>query len=336
MFDLLDESLQGDIVQIVAGLPAGDACVLTGSLAEGLGNSRSDVDVYIISADPRMAPRSTAIGFRGSRYLDCVYMSAASLKSLSLRINELSSDDLWSVRLEDIDRYYRIHIGERIKDSDDLSAIIGSFSREAAARVLRMWAERELHAHLARGAVALLRGESLRAAIHFRQARAWFLNISLCSVGSAYPAIKWTVERLAAAGMIASRSEQEQALREMTISGQGLQEQLAILRRRAGDLPACRSYSHYSSMVLRQGLAAVTSEDHVILLDRRKGRLWEAGWPLVPLIQRMLSGASATEALAFFSGTVDLTQSELTALADVAFSELEREGLLSASEGVSG
>ena len=60
----LPGSLREEVQRIAQNLAPGDACLLTGSLTEGLGNSRSDIDLYVVQADPKAAPRSTSIGFR--------------------------------------------------------------------------------------------------------------------------------------------------------------------------------------------------------------------------------------------------------------------------------
>ncbi|WP_062205629.1 hypothetical protein [Streptomyces sp. NBRC 109706] len=188
--------MRREIDAIVSRLPADVSCVATGSIIEGFGNSSSDIDLYVIH-DEGTPKQSISIGIRKSRYVDCEYMTRASVTDLLSRVENLSWGAMLDQPIFDINRYYRISIGIPVVLSDGLEKTLQSFDRGRACTVFERWSLLRAYEHLARASTALAFGAEDQADVLLREGVLWHANSRLAAGGEGYPAIKWTGEKAA-------------------------------------------------------------------------------------------------------------------------------------------
>jgi predicted nucleotidyltransferase len=176
---------------------AGDSsCIMTGSIVEGFGNIHSDIDLYVITGD-ESAGQITAMGLRKARYIDCEFMKLASLSSLRRRIAYCDWRSIGSIKLREIDRYYRVAIGTPVYLSVAAEATVSQFSKPVACQALAKYSTLAAYEHLARAACAIARGAEVEATLLAREAARWDATRRMAEVGGGYAALKWVGEKAA-------------------------------------------------------------------------------------------------------------------------------------------
>jgi hypothetical protein len=179
--------------RIRSRMAPGDTLVLSGSLVEGLGNPRSDLDFYLI-AD---APEAVRMAMSQSSYVDCELVPPESLDRLADSLSK-SLDGFASaaVELSDIDRYYRISIGFRVvTGAPRHREILERFDKNQACSALRSWASLRSLAYSARARIAAADGAVRRAAVFARDAAIHRVVAELADRGEGYASLKWTMEK---------------------------------------------------------------------------------------------------------------------------------------------
>jgi predicted nucleotidyltransferase len=194
--DALSEDLRAEVERFVANLPAATSCVVTGSIVEGLGNPNSDLDLYLISeaGSPGLA---SAFGLRRSTYVDCEYLTLASLEQLCERVVGFDWTDVDSVTLKDIDRYYRLAIGVPVAVTAAAAPMLARFTKASAAQALTRHALLRTVEHLARAAYLSATGLDQEADLLLREAALWRATWRLAGVGEGYASVKWAGEKAA-------------------------------------------------------------------------------------------------------------------------------------------
>ncbi|MBX7269046.1 hypothetical protein KIF24_25475 [Micromonospora sp. Llam7] len=185
-----------EINQIVTKLPPDVSCIATGSIIEGFGNANSDIDLYLVNPK-RSLRRSTSIGLRKSRYVDCEHLAVGYLASVADRINGHTWTSLLTTSSQDFDRYYRLSIGIPVVLHDDVAELSRSFQRPKACLAYSRWALLRAFEHLARASCLLATGPSRQAALSMHEAALWYATSALAAEGEGYPSLKWVGEKAA-------------------------------------------------------------------------------------------------------------------------------------------
>lgn len=173
-----------------------DHLIASGSLVEGFGNSRSDVDLYLVRRIGS-SRTPTQMSLAKHRYLD---VEGVSVEALSERLARLSRDTsdpatLAATRLKELDQLYRIGIGVLMmgRSSDHPGLLVPV---DAVRRCVAAWSALRAWAAVARSTLAAERNllaaerENARLAAHLA------IMSRLAEVGEGYPSLKWTAEKL--------------------------------------------------------------------------------------------------------------------------------------------
>jgi hypothetical protein len=185
------------------------SCLATGSLAEGLGNRNSDIDLYVVTPDTgKRRSQSTSIGMRGSRYVDCEFITVESLTALADRIRSADWATIASLQAKDFDRYYRTSIGIHVVRQPALDSLFERFDKEIACNAYGMWCAAQTLVTLGVAEMLFTSGRVLPAAVHLRAALHWELIRTLANQGQGYPSTKWTMEKAARLSADGSRFDE--------------------------------------------------------------------------------------------------------------------------------
>ena len=185
-----------EVDRIAQGLPAGSSCLVSGSIVEGLGNPNSDIDVYVIQ-DGSKPQNAIAVGIRGSRYVDCEYMTLDSLRSLSVRVLSYDWATLVDMPMSAMNRYYRLAIALPVLVTPAAAEVLAAFGKPAAAAAFGDWSVAKAYQLLARGSALLAAGLHHEAALTLRASAQWHANAVLARDGEAYTSSKWVPEKAA-------------------------------------------------------------------------------------------------------------------------------------------
>ncbi|MGY4644294.1 hypothetical protein [Cellulomonas sp. URHB0016] len=200
LLDLPDQTQQDvlrEVRYLLDGAPRDASCLLTGSLAEALGNERSDIDVYLVLPDAdRPKGQSTSIGMRGNRYVDCEYMAVGGLSNLADRAESAASLES-PLSTKEVDRFYRIAIACRYLVHPTMADLLGRFERSLACQVSARHFARLATVDACRSALLLATGDPRGAALRMRSAALSRTTSELAAEGEGYPPTKWAFEKAA-------------------------------------------------------------------------------------------------------------------------------------------
>ena len=186
------------IVQVVVS-SQDDIAYLSGSLIEGFGNSASDIDLFLVTAeDPKYGGGIGSL--LGDYYLDLELHRFDHMHDLVERLNALDPADfaqVWQTPLGDIDLYYRTLVGQACHNPEGFAALRASFSREVSKRLLAAWCGLRYRASIQQAWEELEAGHATRAALAAQAAAASALDSYLAKNGECFPSLKWRFEKLA-------------------------------------------------------------------------------------------------------------------------------------------
>ncbi|MEU9509346.1 hypothetical protein AB0D32_24060 [Micromonospora sp. NPDC048170] len=185
--------------RVTSRLGDSETLLLSGSLVEGIGNHRSDLDFYLVSEDSN--EKATQMAFAQDAYLDCERLSARRLDDLATEFDDTVYDDagIAALPLSRLDLYYRIAIAVPLNGAGRHAELLGRFSRERACELLGQWATLHSDANTARARIALRAGSVRHAAVYANDAAALGVMSLLAGIGEGYPSLKWTGEKAARA-----------------------------------------------------------------------------------------------------------------------------------------
>jgi len=178
-------------------LHAEDVVLFNGSRVEGLGNLRSDVDLYVITPPGVRRAVPVHLDFQGYKLNISLY-SWDTMERLAAQINAVDAGDYAAVVAlprNNIDRYYRVPSSvvmhndagaARLRQHFSLDHVVGLYQRWSGLQAVRALDE----AHTAAGS-------PVTAALHARRALAFALDSYLAAHGEAFPSPKWRFETLA-------------------------------------------------------------------------------------------------------------------------------------------
>ncbi|MFI9842503.1 hypothetical protein ACIHFD_36090 [Nonomuraea sp. NPDC051941] len=184
--------------QLSASIAEDEALVVSGSLVEGIGNLRSDLDFFVLSEAHR-PDVPVRMMFTGDSWLDIEYVEARTVRSLVHRIGTTdpqNSVEVLRISRPELDRYYRLAIGPTIKGTYSQESM---FSLERFGAVLRSWAIIHAGAFSRRAAIALHHGDVTAAVLYAGHGAHLCAMGELTDVGELYPSPKYTFEKAARA-----------------------------------------------------------------------------------------------------------------------------------------
>lgn len=168
--------------------------MVSGSLIEGLGNRRSDLDFFVLSERyPRDVP--VRMAFAGDSWVDIEYVPPAAVGDLARRLGEIDPKNLAQVLQlthKELDRYYRLAIGVTVKGANPFSRML---SLDVFQGLLEPWALLHAGAYAARAAIALGNGDPTAAVLYASHAAHLCVESALAKVGELYPSLKYTHEK---------------------------------------------------------------------------------------------------------------------------------------------
>lgn len=195
--DVMKNQFGPDIVDTVMSETEGAHTVLiSGSLIAGLGNSRSDLDVYVVN-DSRSA-RITQI--MADSYVQYSWLTRSEVLRLAEDMVAVRFEDIARIGLSRLDLYSRLCNGVILTGSIDWVGEHGGplFDRDRACELVAVWAQAHAEAALARAECAT--SVDQRRATALLRAAAGFLVMALCAhAGDSYASLKWNYEKLARA-----------------------------------------------------------------------------------------------------------------------------------------
>ena len=180
-----------------------DIAFISGSRIEGFGNSRSDVDFFLVCYKNSDKPVKAQMAIFGDPYylyyVDLLVYSFEEIAGLSRQVNSLRLDDLDSIRsvpLTIVDKYYRVAVAEPVFNEEGLRSLQTNFDRTTVAEVFRVWAGVACVAELERARQHFGSGRRDTACFAARAAIEWATDSFLAANGEAFPSRKWRFEKL--------------------------------------------------------------------------------------------------------------------------------------------
>jgi hypothetical protein len=182
------------IDRLLGSVAGGEVLVVGGSLIEGLGNRRSDLDFFLVGdSHPRDVP--VRMAFTGNSWIDVEYVPLASLHQLAEKVRAVDAKnlvDILQITHKELDRYYRLATGVVVKGDANVTRAL---PLDAFRSVVKPWALVHAGAFAARAATALAH-DQLTAALRYASHAAHFLaQGTLVDVGECYPSLKYSLEK---------------------------------------------------------------------------------------------------------------------------------------------
>ncbi|AYJ47357.1 hypothetical protein [Rhodococcus sp. P1Y] len=217
---LLDEALQALDAQ------PGYGVVLEGSIAEGFGNSTSDVDFLLIEPGERTTPLIPTIIFRDGRRVE---VRVRSVHQIALEINHVlsgisnDSSSLDGVTFDQLDRVQRLCrsvVYRRSVGTDHLKSLVPPAAIDNASKT---WFAQLVNQSVRCG-LAMEAIEEWQEAVQWYRtaveqgAKAW-----LCSQGESYLSVKWTSLQFA---RLPSAHDRFERFRDLLITPRGTNEDM--------------------------------------------------------------------------------------------------------------
>jgi len=185
------------IVQTIVSSPE-DVVYISGSLMEGFGNTASDIDVFLITAE-EPEYRGPFGSVLGEYYLDLEIYTRARVQELSERLDALDPAEyreVWLTPLADLDLYYRTLVGEACHNPQTFESLRSAFRRDVIEQLLAAWCGLRFAASLQHAREELAAYRPVNAALTAQAAAASALDSHLAAHGEAFPSLKWRFEKL--------------------------------------------------------------------------------------------------------------------------------------------
>jgi hypothetical protein len=175
-----------------------DIVFVSGSRLEGLGNEKSDYDVYVVQKDGRGGPPFVTIVLDGA-YVVYETFNLGHFVRVADTLNAIRPDDfaaVWNVSWFDLECYYRVLIGSALSNASAFADLQCRFARPVIDACVETWCALRAVARFdearRKAALGKTRGAYLSA-----QLAAWAaLDSYLASQGQSYPSFKWRYEKL--------------------------------------------------------------------------------------------------------------------------------------------
>lgn len=321
----IPSAARDEIVGFLQRVEPDTSCLVTGSLVEGIGNSHSDVDFYVIQPESTKA-RPVAIGSRGARFVDCEYLPVQGLVLLAERMADPSARTLMSLEHRDFDRYYRIAIGIPLVMTEKVGVLLRRFSKAVACERFAAWSLLVAYQYLGRAAVSDALSQRWRASVQLRETALWRASQVLAEAGEGYPAAKWT-ETKAARRFGMDTQPYHDCLDAYLTFPEDFCGTLAALRERIGPPAAALAEMRRYRWRLADGVSLMADGDRRYLIGGHRSLAAVSG-AVAPVLERMWRGVDWPVALAEVAEDLDVSQNELLAASFTYLKELRAAGYL--------
>lgn len=175
-----------------------DIVFVSGSRLEGLGNERSDYDLYVIQPDGDETPPFVTMVLDGA-YLVCETFSYSHAARVAATINATRPGDfsaVWSLSWFEVEFYYRVLIGHPLANPQAYADLKGKFQKPVIDRCVHAWCGLRAAVHLEEAdrkrAINKMKGAYTSA----QQAAAAATDSFLAARGESYTSFKWRFEKL--------------------------------------------------------------------------------------------------------------------------------------------
>lgn len=177
----------------------GDFAYLSGSIVEGFGNPRSDIDVFVVLAEGEGLP-APAVEVHDDYYVDFEIYGSQAFGATLRRVAAAQGSDhhtVWALPKKDLDLCYRTAIGEPVLNPAEFFKAQQAISKETVAKVYEEWAflKSEVAEHLAK--LYLEADLPELTLLHARQSALYACEAFLAARGEAYVSLKWRFQKLA-------------------------------------------------------------------------------------------------------------------------------------------
>lgn len=180
--------------RLLASVATDEVLVVSGSLIEGLGNLRSDLDFFALSTShPRDVP--VRMAFAGDSWVDIEYVTPSAIDKLAGKLAAVDPKNIAQVlhlTHKELDRFYRLSIGVAVRGSADMSSRL---PLDIFRALLKPWALVHAGAFAARASIALAYGDLTAAVLYASHAAHFCAEGALTDVGECYPSLKYTLEK---------------------------------------------------------------------------------------------------------------------------------------------
>ena len=177
----------------------GDFAYLSGSIIEGFGNPRSDIDVFVVLAEGEGIPVPVA-EIHDDYYVDFEIYDSKSFGTTLESVSAARGADhhtVWTLPKKDLDLCYRTAIGEPIWNSAAFHEARQVISREIVAEVYENWARLRSAVSEQLARLYLEAGLPEMSLLHARQSAIHAIEAFLAAQGEAYVSPKWRFQKLA-------------------------------------------------------------------------------------------------------------------------------------------
>lgn len=186
--------------EVVADIPDG-ALALAGSLIEGIGNERSDIDVYLVAASPddgRLSFGDAHVVAVGGLVVDIEYVDPARLRRLTDTLARFPSAEVRNQRpsavaltLAEIKILHNLRVARPVKGEDAWRATVRAIDARGLARLIFDFCAVSIDM-TQEDAVGFLEAEDPESAVALlRMLRQHLAGALLAAFGETNPAEKW-------------------------------------------------------------------------------------------------------------------------------------------------
>jgi len=225
MRDTVDSDLLETIVS-TTGLDDHMPLLFEGSLAEGFGNSTSDVDLLALTPEGDQRLAMPIIRFAGKKRVEVRLRSESQVRAIADTIR--TATDMWALEEHVLDEWHRFRHGQMLRGADTIESLRTLLTDEAFENVVHLWHRTRAESAITRAFLLDMLGATdaaldvARAAL-LHGAKAW-----LASRHQTYLEEKWLEEQLRRVG---SSRETIERLRDSLFAPPSLADVEQLLER---------------------------------------------------------------------------------------------------------
>jgi len=174
--------------------------VLNGSRIEGLANSESDLDAWVITSGEQHQRRVPVFDRQGGLHLNMSSYREEMVRELVMKLNAMSSREtvkLATIPANTLDRYYRVCSAQAVINAAGFLELQSLFSRDHFADLFVVWTGLHAVMELDKARHALDMGRPEQALLCARRAAEAAVDHVAAMRGEVYPSLKWRFEKLA-------------------------------------------------------------------------------------------------------------------------------------------
>ena len=177
-----------------------DTVFVSGSVIEGFGNDKSDLDIYIISDNQSV--QQVFIPIDLGKKIDIVILTHEEIQEIGSKINQTSPnsyDEVYLVSSDYLIHYYFTAIAEPIVNPKILYSLQSDFRKEIVARLLESYYGLWCQKTLAQANFALQENDLEAAYFSVQIAIGFAIDSFLAAHGESYPRRKFRFDKIARA-----------------------------------------------------------------------------------------------------------------------------------------